>query len=746
MNLADGYEAVLKAAMGGATPDPELRVDEWAEEFISLPKSAAKPGPFRFDHAYPARRVHQALSPSDPCKRVVARVASQMFKTQTALNWIGSIIHRKPRNILALEPTDTLVKRFSARVSTMIRNTPVLRERVSASKSRDTRNTVQAKDFQGDATLYMNTAGSAANLAEVSAPYIYVDEIDRLELNVDDEGDPVELAEARATQFANDAKFFYTSSPSQRGLSKIDELFDMGTREHYHVPCPHCGHLHELVLENFRYQRDPDTGYMDRAWFVCPDCGAEIDEHHKTTMLPDQDAGGQARWVATAVGDGETVSVTLSAFYMPVGAITWLSLARQYARAKDRLSRGDHEAMRVFYNTRLALSYDNTESTTTADKLRARAENYPLRVVPDPALFLTMSVDTQTTRLEYQIEAWGPGMEHWVIDYGKAWGSPSVPFGEPGSPWNTIDELRRTPLLHASGRALVISAYGIDAGGGNTQDVYNYGATREGLHCVVLHGSNRPNRPIISSSPSKVDVDWGGIKTPGGVELWAVGTDVAKDYLLLDRMKLTDGPGAMHFPSGIDTEWFDQLVAERVSTVYRNGRALRRWVNPPGVRNEATDLSVYNLAIAYKLGLHKLSALDWRAWRNKLIPPNLDLFAPQPALQPDPPPVAPQPPAPAPPAQQPPETDTPDIALQLMQREMQAREGHPVEKLVPSRPNTTTEVDTHTPPSPPTPHTQTSAPAPQAPPPAQQFKPIPPPAQAQPVRTRPRMLKRGYRP
>ena len=267
MNLADGYELVLRAAIEAARPDPELRVDEWAEEFMILPKSGPQPGPFRFDRSYPARRVHQVLSPGHPCKRVVAKVASQMFKTQTALNWIGALMHRRPRNILALEPTDTLVKRFSARVSTMIRNVPELRERAAAAKSRDSRNTVQAKDFLGDATLYMNTAGSAANLAEVSAPFIYVDEIDRLELNVDDEGDPVELAEARATQYANDCKFFYTSSPSVEGFSKIDDLFNMGTKEEYHVPCPDCGHLHPLVLDNFRFERDPDTGYMDRAWF-----------------------------------------------------------------------------------------------------------------------------------------------------------------------------------------------------------------------------------------------------------------------------------------------------------------------------------------------------------------------------------------------------------------------------------------------------------------------------------------------
>lgn len=639
MNLVDGYELVIRAAMEAARPDPELRVDEWAEEFMILPKSGPQPGPFRFDRSPPARRVHQVLSPGHPCKRVVARVASQMFKTQTALNWIGALMHRRPRNILALEPTDTLVKRFSARISTTIRNVPVLRERVAAAKSRDSRNTVQAKDFLGDATLYMNTAGSAANLAEVSAPYIYVDEIDRLELNVDDEGDPVELAEARATQYANDCKFFYTSSPSTEGFSKIDDLFAMGTQEEYHVPCPHCGHLHVLELANFRYKRDPDTGFMDRAWFVCPDCGGEIDEHHKTTMLPDVGMGGQARWVATSTGDGETVSFTLSAFYMPIGAITWLSLARQYARAKDRLARGDHEGMQVFYNTRLGLSYKNTESNTTAKQLHDRAEANPPRVIPDQALVVTMATDTQDTRLEVQIEAWGPGMEHWVLDYIVLPGLPSDSPEDPKSVWARLDEIRRTPLLHASGRAIMISADGIDAGGHHTQDVYNYGAARAHLGCTVLGGSPRPNRPIISSAPSKVDIDWGGTKRPGGVERWMVGTDVAKDHLF-NRFHLVEGPGAMHFHDKLPSEWFAGLVVEQPRTRYVKGRAVREWVKPNGARNEPLDLSVYNLAMAYRLGLHKWSALDWQRLRDKLIPPTGDLFAPpSPPAAPPPAPV-----------------------------------------------------------------------------------------------------------
>ncbi|WP_354004221.1 phage terminase large subunit family protein [Delftia sp.] len=100
------------------------------------------------------------------------------------------------------------------------------------------------------------------------------------------------------------ANFFYTSSPAIEGFSKIDTLFEMGTKEYYHVPCPHCGELQPLLLENFRFRRDEETGFMDRAWFVCPHCWCEIDERHKTMMLRDEVAGGRARWVATAQGDG----------------------------------------------------------------------------------------------------------------------------------------------------------------------------------------------------------------------------------------------------------------------------------------------------------------------------------------------------------------------------------------------------------------------------------------------------------
>ncbi len=624
----DGVQDIATAMLAALRPDPVLQLDTWSEQNIVLPKGSAFSGPYRIAHTPYARRILQALSPGDPCARVVVIAASQMLKTQVFINAALGWIDLAPANILALEPTDKLAKRLSSRLGKAIDACSAVAGKVAKPRSRDSRNTIDCKEFDGGA-LYITTAGSASNLAEIPARYTFVDEADRTETSVAGEGDPVELAEARSTTYEGISKSYIVSSPTIRGISKIEALFELGTREEYHVPCPHCGHLHPLVEENFHFDHDPDADAVSAAWFVCPDCGGIIEETDKATMLPDVAMGGAARWVATAKGDGETVSFHINAFYAPIGSISWVKLARQKARAIARKQKGDNTAWQVWKNTRLAQTYDNTESTTTAAAMQARAEPYPPRVIPDRALVVTAAVDTQDNRLEVQIEAWGPGMEHWLLDYIILPGDPAEPPNKPDSVWARLDEIRRTPFAHASGaKPIPISAYLIDSGGHYTQDVYNYGASRAHLGCLVGKGANRPNRPIISSAPSKVDITWQGRRTEDGAALWFVGTDVAKDYLH-NRLKLRDGPGAFHHHDQLPIEWYEGFLSERVATRYAKGRAIREWICAPGARNEPLDLSVYNLAVAHHLGLHKWSATDWQRLRSKLVPANLtpDLFS-----------------------------------------------------------------------------------------------------------------------
>jgi phage terminase large subunit GpA-like protein len=91
----------------------------------------------------------------------------------------------------------------------------------------------------------------------------------------------------------------------------------------------------------------------------------------------------------------------------------------------------------------------------------------------------------------------------------------------------------------------------------------------------------------------------------------------------------------MHFHDKLLPEWFDQMVVEHPRTTWHKGRAVTVWLKPNGARNEAWDVSVYNLAIAHQLGLHKWSPLDWGKLRTKLVPPTRDMFATEPMAMPE---------------------------------------------------------------------------------------------------------------
>lgn len=609
--LADGGAAYLGGFFAGLKPDPSLWIDEWSDEYMRIPRgNGAEPGKYRTARTPYSREPMRCLSPNHPAKRVVAKVASQLFKTQVGINWLSASIHQAPGNMLTLLPSLGLAKRVSGRIGKTIDAVPVLRERVAAPRSRDSKNTIDTKEFDGG-TLYITTAGSAANLSEIPARYVYGDEIDRWEVSVDQEGDPIELAETRTSTFGRNAKIYYTSSPTIEGASRIDDLFQVSDQRHYYVPCPHCGHMQTLDFERLRFDEE-----FKKAQYLCAgeDCGAFIDESAKEEML------ARGEWRAHATGDGETVGFTLNGLYAPLGWVSWASLGKQHAKAKAALDKGDPEPMQVFYNTRLALCWDNAQERTRPDELKERAENYRLRTVPAGVLILTAAVDVQHNRLELMIQGWGEGLERWVLDYQAIYGDPAT-----SEPWTALDDILKTPLRHANGRNMEILAVAIDSGGHHTHEVYQFCRLRKHRHVLAVKGASKPNRPVLAARPSKVDVQWHGTMDKEGAELWMVGTDTAKDWLH-NRWKIPTGPGGVHFSHDLPADFYAQLVAERKLVRYVKGHKRTEWVKAKADRNEALDLSVYNLGCAYYLGLHRFSANDWQRWRLKVEPPQGDLF------------------------------------------------------------------------------------------------------------------------
>jgi phage terminase large subunit GpA-like protein len=207
------------AFMDGLRPEPALTVSEWADKHRRLgSKASAEPGPWRTNRTPYLREPMDCLSTTSQVQRVVMMFAAQTGKTESGSNWLGYVIAHAPGPMLLVQPTVEMAKRLSKqRLESLITETPVLAEKIAPSRSRDSGNTMFSKEFPGGMML-LTGANSATGLRSTPCRYIFCDEVDAFPLDVDGEGDPVSLAEKRATTFAR-RKILLTSTPTVKDFS-----------------------------------------------------------------------------------------------------------------------------------------------------------------------------------------------------------------------------------------------------------------------------------------------------------------------------------------------------------------------------------------------------------------------------------------------------------------------------------------------------------------------------------------------
>jgi len=123
----------------------------------------------------------------------------------------------------------------------MIRDTPAITHKIET-QTRNSGNTILHKKFPGG-HLTMAGANSPASLASRPIRLVLCDEVDRYPASAGDEGDPVSLATKRTATFWN-RKRVLTSTPTVKGVSRIERAYESSDQRRYHVPCPHCGHYH----------------------------------------------------------------------------------------------------------------------------------------------------------------------------------------------------------------------------------------------------------------------------------------------------------------------------------------------------------------------------------------------------------------------------------------------------------------------------------------------------------------------
>lgn len=580
----------ISRAVRAFRPPENVTVSEWADAHRRLsPESSAEAGPWRTSRTPYLKAPMDAFG--DPRVRKIVIVAgSQIGKTEMELNCLAYCIDQDPGTVIFVHPTIEDAKKFSRlRISPMLRDCPRLRQKVRAVKdTKDVSKTVLQKSFPGG-MLMLTGSNVASALASTPARYIFGDERDRWALSAGREGDPWSLAEARQTTFYN-AKSVEVSTPTVKGASNIEAAFAGGTQERWKTRCPHCGEYTDIQFDQIRFEPYSEKVNGKKVWHLagpvewcCPRCGCLSSE--------DEVRGQPSRWEAdnpSAYEEKGVRSFWLNAFSSPW--TPWERIVLRFLAAKD-----DPQRLQVVYNTLFGRLWEDRGDLKGEDEVMARCEDYgtgpdgtPIEL-PDGVLAVTIGVDTQDNRLEYEAVGHGRWGETWGIQKGVIMGRP-----DSDDVWRRLDGVVDHVWRYRDGTGVKALLTCVDSGGHYTQDVYERCRARQPKRVFAIKGKGGEGVPF-TSVPTKVDVR--GMKR--ACWLYTLGVDAGKAEIMSSLKVEEPGPRYCHFPRGrgYDESFFSGLLSERLVPAKGSTVNRWRWEKIPGhERNEALDCRNYALA------------------------------------------------------------------------------------------------------------------------------------------------------
>lgn len=533
-------------------PPPVEALSHWADRRRVLAAAgSAEPGRYRTSRTPYLREIADTIS--DPTiEQVVVMKSAQAGLTELLVSAVLRTIDVAPVPTLYVMPT---LEMAQALVRTRLR--PAL-DLVPDLAAKVRGRAMMHLDCDG-ASIEVVGGRSTSALSSRAVGQLFGDELDRLEHDLDGEGDPWQLAIARTATF-HTRKIVAVSTPTITGSSRIEELFLASDRRRLHVECPSCGAPIIPTLAHL-IERDPEVRWQ------CPACFHEVDEAGRMALV----ATGE--WRPTAASPIRGYHVW--AFYSP-----WVSMAEIIAKRKA--SAHSPELAQTFHNLVLGEPWSPPATTIDTHDLLAHREDFG-SLVPAGVRFMILSVDVQDDELVGLISGWGEREEGWLLGV--------VPFaGEPivDEPWEEMSQLLGMAFPSAAGGAHKILATLVDSGGHHTDRVYHMTARlrKHGNWCYACKGY-AGTRPIIARS-----------KTERGTNRhFMVGVDGAKAAIYA-RLKRIDGAVPIHIPTSFDESLCRQLTSEQL-VIERNkwGRLRQMWKLPKGRANELLDCLAYGYAL-----------------------------------------------------------------------------------------------------------------------------------------------------
>jgi phage terminase large subunit GpA-like protein len=424
------------------------KVTEWCEQNLVLPAkmAPASSGPFSIRRRPMMRSILECGHPQSGVRSLTVTGGSQTLKTTSMILVIAYRIAHSPMPTLILgNAEDWLrVEISDKRLGALIEENNALRIHKPFDRTR----------FRA---LYMEMSGAPIVFEGINSDtstsgstqgIVYICEGAKVKHHDSEqapEAHPIKLAFERTKEFRGlelQMMDFTPNTPNHIAW----KIYERGTQTHFHVPCPHCGHLFPfefevkknadadadedmesiLEAEQDRAVSDtyrsliwsPDARRADGSWnidrvresarYVCPKNGCLITDDDKPGMIDHyQEVHHNAN---AALSDR---SFRIPSFYAP--KVSFGDMAKEFLEKGDLITTG----LQNFYNSWLGLPWSVMAYNITERHIARLTGTHARRVIPSQPAFTVLTADPGEKATHWAVIAVMPNGDLLYIDWGS---------------------------------------------------------------------------------------------------------------------------------------------------------------------------------------------------------------------------------------------------------------------------------------------------------------------------------------
>lgn len=370
-----------------------LEPSAWVENNIFLTSAESRySGFFKYDRSPYTKEIIDNMSPSSDVEiSAVMKCSQSGFTASVVVPMIPYIMSECPANTIFLSGSEKLVKdTVRDRLDPIIQNAglkDLIKPNSIKKANQRTGDTDFKKEFIGGSLTCMTYKPS--NLRFYSAKFIIADEFDDAPKIDKKEGDIFSLVMARAKSYGDTKKVVFISSPTTKGVSNIEKVYEMGDKRKWNWECPNCKTYIPILWKvekpdgtfgGIKWKLDSEFKLIeDSVHYECQNCGGRIDYKDKFKL----NLTGQ--WIPTAIPEKPQYrSYSFNALCNPPGFDSWLSLVQKFLKAcPPNNGKIDTDALKTFTNIELGELWEDRGKSPRSTDLMRNVNNYEIGIIPD---------------------------------------------------------------------------------------------------------------------------------------------------------------------------------------------------------------------------------------------------------------------------------------------------------------------------------------------------------------------------